>query len=74
MDFTVPIREAYIVRSAVAQYPGVGVLRCIPKPCDRQVCLEMHFPLDKITEVMHSLIECVPNGQFGCVRAWGKRI
>ena len=74
LDFSVPIHQAYMVRSAVANCRGVGVLRCIPKPCGRQACLELHFSRNQIKEVMHCLIECVPNGQFGCVRTWKENL
>jgi hypothetical protein len=70
MDITVPSTEALQVRRALARCPGAGVLRCVPRPHDREVQLEVHLPADRADEVMRCVIDCAPSGQIGRICPW----
>jgi len=74
IDITVPSIEAVRVRRAIARCPNAGILRCIPQPHDSLVQLQVHLPADKVDEVMHQVIECVPCGQIGRIAPWSEHL
>jgi hypothetical protein len=74
MDITVPSAEAHQVRRALARCTDTGVLRCVPRPQERLVRLEVHLPPEMVDEVMHCVIECVPCGQIGRICPWDQHL
>lgn len=70
MGITVASTEALQLRRALTGCKGADVLRCIPKPHDRLVTLEVHLPADATGDVMHCVIDCVPSGQIGHICSW----
>jgi hypothetical protein len=74
MSITVPSTEAHRVRRALAMCPGAGVLRCIPQPQDSLVQLQVHVCVNRLDEVMHQVIVCVPSGQIGRIAPWAEHL
>ena len=74
LDVTVPSCEAFKVRRMLAGCPHAGVLRCIPKLCDRTVVLEIQLPAERVQEVMHLLMTSVPMGEMGTLNSWSHHL
>ena len=74
MEITVPSIEAVRVRRALARCPGAAVLRCVARPHDSLVRLQVHLRADMADEVMHQVIECVPCGQIGRISPWAEQL
>lgn len=70
LDLTVPSCDAFQVRRLLADCPHAGVLRCVPRPHDSLVRLEIQVPTDKVDEVIHLLMTRIPNGEMGVLRSW----
>lgn len=73
LDVTVASVDACRVRSALAHCAGVGVLRCEPLPHAGAACvsaaprvrLVIGLPLSRYCDVLHRVIDCVPDGEIG---------
>lgn len=74
MDVVVPSRDAFQVRRVLASCSGTGVMRCIPRPQDSLVRLEIQLPEDQVPEVMHLLMTCIPTGEVGSVVSWKRHL
>ena len=70
LDITVPSCDAFQVRRLLSRCPNTGVLRCVPKPRDRAVLLEVQLPADRVQDVLHLLMDCVPSGELGALNSW----
>jgi hypothetical protein len=70
LDVTVQSRDALLVRRALVNCPGTGILRCIPKLDEHLVRLEIRLPEDMADEVMHRVMVCVPDGEIGYLTSW----
>ena len=70
LDVTVPSRDAYQVRRVLAGYPEAGVVRCVPRPRDSLVRLEIRLPADRVADVMHLLMTSLPSGEMGSLNSW----
>lgn len=70
LDVTVPSCDAFQVRRLLSRCPDTGVLRCVPKPHDRAVLLEVQLPANRVHEVLHLLIERIPAGEVGALKSW----
>ena len=70
LDFTVPSCEAFQVRRLLSRCPHTGVLRCVPKPRDRSVLLEVQLPADRVQDVLHLLMDQIPSGELGTLKSW----
>lgn len=70
LDVTVASRDAFQVRRWLAGYPDADVVRCVPRPHDCMVRLEIQLPVDRVTEIMHLLMTCLPSGEMGPLRSW----
>jgi hypothetical protein len=74
LDFTVPSRDAFEVRRLLASCPGAGVVRCVPRPRDSLVRLEIQLPADRVPELMHVLMTCIPSGEMGVLTSWRRHL
>lgn len=74
LDFTVPSRDAFEVRRLLASCPDTGVVRCVPRPHDSLVRLEIQLPADRVPEVMHILMSCIPSGEMGALTSWRRHL
>lgn len=74
LDFTVPSRDAFEVRRLLASCPDTGVVRCVPRPHDSLVRLEIQLPADRVPEVMHILMSCIPSGEMGALISWRRHL
>lgn len=74
LDITVPSCDAFKVRRLLASCPQTGVLRCIPKLRDRTVVLEIQLSAERVQEVMHVLMTCVPSGEMGTLNSWSHHL
>ena len=78
LDITVASTDACAVRRALAGCPGTGVLRCEPLLHAHATCssgtphvrLMVRLPLASYGDVLHCLLECVPDGQIGPLTSW----
>ena len=70
LDLTVPSCEAFRVRRLLARCSLTGVLRCVPKPHDRSVLLEVQLPGDRVQDVLHLLMDQIPSGELGALKSW----
>lgn len=78
LEVTVACADALRVRRAVALCEGAGVLRCEPLLHERSACengaprvrLMVRLPLGSYAEVVHRLLDCVPNGEIGRLLRW----
>lgn len=70
LDVTVPSCDAFEVRRLLAGCPDTGVLRCVPKPHDRAVLLEVQLPANRVQEVLHLLMAHLPSGELGVLTSW----
>lgn len=74
LDFTVPSRDAFAVRRLLANCPDTGVVRCVPRPHDSLVRLEIQLPADRVSEVMHVLMSSLPSGEMGALTSWRRHL
>lgn len=74
LDFTVPSRDAFAVRRLLASCPDTGVVRCVPRPHDSLVRLEIQLPADRVPEVMHVLMSSLPSGEMGALTSWRRHL
>lgn len=73
LDVTVASVDACRVRGALAHCEGVGVLRCEPLLHAGAACvnaaprvrLVIGLPLSRYSDVLHRVIDCVPDGEIG---------
>jgi len=78
LDVTVASVDACRVRRALAGCAGVGVLRCEPllhanASCEHaapRVRLMVRLPLSSYADVLHCVLACVPDGEFGALSSW----
>ena len=78
LDVTVASVDACRVRRALAACQGVGVLRCEPllhsgaawATAAPRVRLMVRLPLLRYAEVLHCLLDCVPDGEIGALTSW----
>ena len=74
LDFTVPSRDAFAVRRLLANCPDTGVVRCVPRPHDSLVRLEIQLPADRVPEVMQVLMSSLPSGEMGTLTSWRRHL
>ncbi|MDD5324731.1 MAG: hypothetical protein PHR71_05410 [Polaromonas sp.] len=74
LDFTIPSGDGFQVRRLLANCPDTGVVRCVPQPHDSWVRLEIQLPADRVTEVMHVLMTCIPSGEIGGLTSWRRHM
>ncbi len=74
LEFTVPSRDAFAVRRLLASYPDTGVVRCVPRPQDNLVRLEIQMPACRVPELMHVLINALPCGEVGALNSWRRHL
>ncbi|MBA4329173.1 MAG: hypothetical protein C0428_13170 [Polaromonas sp.] len=74
LDFTVPSSEAFAVRRLLAACPDAGVVRCVPRPHDSLVRLEIQLPAHRVPEVMHLLMNALPSGEVGALTSWQRHL
>ncbi|MES2878034.1 MAG: hypothetical protein V4713_06385 [Pseudomonadota bacterium] len=74
MSITVPSMEAYHMRRVLANCTGAGILRCIPQPQDSLVQMQVRLSADRVGEVMHQVMACMPSGQIGCISSWAEHL
>lgn len=78
LDVTVASVDACRVRRALAACQGVGVLRCEPllhngaawASAAPRVRLMVRLPFSRYAEVLHCLLDCVPDGEIGPLTSW----
>jgi hypothetical protein len=70
LDLTVPSGEAFRVRRLLAGCADTGVVRCIPRPHDSLVLLEIQLPADRVQEVLHLVMTLIPSGEVGALTSW----
>lgn len=78
LDVTVASVDACRVRRALAACQGVGVLRCEPllhagaawATAAPRVRLMVRLPFARYAEVLHCLLDCVPDGEIGALTSW----
>jgi hypothetical protein len=78
LDITVTSIDAYRVRRALADCDGVGLLRCEPLlhpgaaygNAAPRVRLLLRLPMSSYLDVLHRVIECVPDGEIGHLVVW----
>lgn len=70
LDVTVPSRDAYQVRRLLAGCPETGVVRCVPRPRDSLVRLEIRLPAHRVADVMHLIMTRLPSGELGSLNSW----
>ncbi|MFC5521609.1 hypothetical protein [Polaromonas jejuensis] len=70
LDVTVQSLHALLVRRALVNCPGTGILRCIPRQEEHLVRLEIRLPAHRADEVMHRIMTCVPDGEIGHLTLW----
>lgn len=74
LDLTVPSCDSFQVRRLLAGCPDTGVVRCVPRPHDSQVRLEIQLPADRVQEVMHVLMTGIPSGELGALTSWRRHL
>lgn len=74
LDLTVPSAEAFRVRRLLAGCPDTGVLRCIPRPHDSVVVLNIQLPADRVQEVLHLVMTRIPSGEVGALTTWQRHL
>lgn len=74
LELTVPSSEAFQVRRLLAGCPDAGVLRCVPRPQDSLVRLEILLPEHSVQELMHVLVSCIPSGEMGALNSWRRHL
>ena len=74
MAVTVPMLDAHTVRRAIAGCRGCGVLRCTPDLREHCVQLDVQLPQSMHGVLMHSVIGCVPAGEFGRLVSWSRHV
>lgn len=74
LDFTVPSSGAFAVRRLLADCPDTGVVRCVPRPHDSLVRLEIQLPAHRVHEVMHLLMSALPSGEMGALTSWQRHM
>lgn len=82
LDITVASTEACHVRRSLARCKNVGVLRCEPllhaHPASEntvpRVRLMIRLPSAGYADVLHCLIECVPDGEIGHLASWREHL
>jgi hypothetical protein len=74
LDFTVPSSDAFAVRRLLAACPDAGVVRCVPRPHDSLVRLEIQLPAHRAPEVMHLLMSALPSGELGPLTWWQRHL
>lgn len=70
LDLTVPSGEAFRVRRLLAGCTDTGVLRCIPRPRDKLVRLEIQLPADRVQDVLHRVMAKLPSAEIGALTSW----
>ena len=70
LDLTVPSAEAFRVRRLLAGCADTGVVRCIPRPHDSLVRLEIQLPADRVQDVLHLVMTLIPSGEVGALTSW----
>lgn len=78
LDITVTSVDACRVRRTLAAVEGVGVLRCEPLLHPRaaygsavpRVRLLVRLPLSRYADVIHRVLDCVPDGEIGHLTSW----
>lgn len=78
LDVTVPSVDSCRVRRALAMVEGVGVLRCEPLlhpggaygTAAPRVRLLVRLPTSRYADVIHGVLECVPDGEIGHLTSW----
>ena len=78
LDVIVTSVESCRVRRALASVEGVGVLRCEPllhsgaafETTAPRVRLLVRLPMSKYTDVLHFVLQCVPDGEIGQLTSW----
>lgn len=70
LDVTVPSRDAFLVRRALAGCPDVTILRCIPRLDANLVRVEIKLCSNMKDEVMHRVICGAPGGEVGAFSSW----
>lgn len=78
LDVTVTSVDAFRVRRTLAALDGVGVLRCEPLQhpgatygnAAPRVRLLVRLPSSNYAEVVHCILECVPDGEMGHLTSW----
>ena len=78
LDVTVASVDACRVRRALAGCDGAGVLRCEPllhasASCEHataRVRLMVRLPASRYADVVHAVLGCVPDGEFGALTSW----
>ncbi|MDW5442478.1 hypothetical protein [Polaromonas sp. SM01] len=74
LELTVPSCEAFQVRRLLAGCPDTGVLRCVPRPHDSLVRLEILLPENRVAEIMHVLMTRIPSGEMGALNSWRRHL
>lgn len=74
IDVTVPSGDALKLRRALAACQGAGVLRCIPRPDEHRVKLEIRLPLAAVDALLHEVMVCVPDGEIGHLTSWSAHL
>jgi hypothetical protein len=78
LDVTVTSVDSCRVSRALATVDGVGVLRCEPLlhpgaaygTAAPRVRLLVRLPMSKYADVLHRVLECVPDGEIGHLTSW----
>ena len=74
LDVTVPSRDAFRVRRLLAGFPDTGVVRCVPRPRDSLVRLEIRLPANRVADVMHLLMTALSSGEMGSLNSWQRHL
>lgn len=82
LDVTVASTTACLVRCSLAGCTNVGVVRCEPllhaHPASEntvaRVRLMIRLPATSYAEVLHCLIDCVPDGEIGRLASWHEHL
>lgn len=74
LEFTVPSLAAFQVRRLLSGCPATDVVRCIPRPHQSVVLLEIQLPADKVPEVLHLVMTQLPSGEVGALRSWKQHL
>lgn len=74
LDLTVASGEAFRVRRLLAGCPDTGVLRCIPRPQDHLVLLEIQLPADRLQDILHLVMTLIPSGEVGALSSWQRHL
>ena len=78
LDVVVMSVESCRLRRALATIEGVGVLRCEPlfrasAACESaapRVRLLVRLPMSRYADVLHRVLQCVPEGEIGQLTSW----